>query len=178
MCFYATICNKLDINFISMRHVNGLCDGDGSGFLKRGLLTFVWVLQSVFKIIMLNYQASDDLPATFLACPKKGGAKEGHRLTILLSEMFGRPRYISETRASPSDSLKCLTLGLNLMTGMFAWEEANGFRSFYPNPACPRSGPTKFWGTGLGLKEASRRADAPDCLHPALTSASARVQGV
>ena len=27
--------------------------------------------------MMLNYQASDDLPATFLACPKKGGAKEG-----------------------------------------------------------------------------------------------------
>jgi hypothetical protein len=39
-----------------------------------GLLIVVWVLQSVFEIIMLNYQASDDLPATFLACPKKGGA--------------------------------------------------------------------------------------------------------
>jgi len=26
---------------------------------------------------MLNYQASDDLPATLLACPKKGGANPG-----------------------------------------------------------------------------------------------------
>jgi hypothetical protein len=33
---------------------------------------------------MQNYQASDDLPATFLACPKKGGAKEGHPATILI----------------------------------------------------------------------------------------------
>jgi len=31
-----------------------------------GLLTFVWVLQSVFKIIMLNYQASDDFHPPFL----------------------------------------------------------------------------------------------------------------
>ena len=84
------------------------------------LLTFVWVYKVSLKIIMLHYQTSGDLPAPFLACPKKGGAKEGHRLTILLSEMLGRPRYISETRASPSDSLKCLTLGLGHMTGMFA----------------------------------------------------------
>jgi len=27
---------------------------------------------------MLNYHASGDFFATFLACPKKGGAKEGH----------------------------------------------------------------------------------------------------
>jgi hypothetical protein len=37
--------------------------------------------------------------------------------------MLGRPRYISETRASPSDSLKCLTLGLGRTTGMPAWEQ-------------------------------------------------------
>ena len=31
----------------------------------------------LLEIIMLNYLASDVLPATFLARPKKGGAKEG-----------------------------------------------------------------------------------------------------
>ncbi len=67
-------------------------------------------------------------PATFLACPKKGGAKEGHPATILI----GRPRYISETRASPSDSLKCLTLGLGRMTGMFAWGEDQRLEKLLP----------------------------------------------
>jgi len=38
--------------------------------------------------------------------------------------------------------------------------QKNCFSVFTPNPARPRSGPTKFWGTRLGLKEASRRANA------------------
>jgi hypothetical protein len=35
-------------------------------------------------LLMQNYQASVELPATFLACPKKGGAKERHPATILI----------------------------------------------------------------------------------------------
>jgi len=47
---------------------------------------------------------------TFLACPRKV-SKEGHPAKILYG-MLGRPRYISETRPSGSDSPKCLTLPL------------------------------------------------------------------
>jgi hypothetical protein len=49
-----------------------------------GLLTFVWVCKASLKIIMPNYQASDEFPATFLACPKKGDTKEGHPAIILI----------------------------------------------------------------------------------------------
>ena len=48
--------------------------------------------------------------------------------------MLGRPRYISETRASPSDSLKCLTLGLGRMTGMFAWGAGQRLEKLLPKP--------------------------------------------
>ena len=63
---------------------NGLIGSDIPLEKKRGLLTFVWVYKVSLKIIMLNYQTSGDLPAPFLACPKKGGAKEGHPVTILI----------------------------------------------------------------------------------------------
>jgi len=48
---------------------------------------------------------------TFLACPKKGGAQEGHPAKILHG-MLGRPRYISETRPSGFGHPKCFTLVL------------------------------------------------------------------
>jgi hypothetical protein len=51
---------------------------------------------------------------TFLACPRKV-SKEGHPAKIFYG-MLGRPRYISETRPSGSDSPKCFTLGLGRLT--------------------------------------------------------------
>ncbi len=56
-----------------------------------------------------------------LSCvPKKGDPKKGTRRPFL-SVMLGRPRGISETRPSGSDSPKCFSLGLRRLTGMFAW---------------------------------------------------------
>jgi hypothetical protein len=57
-----------------------------------------------------------------LSCvPKQGDPKKGTRRPFL-SVMLGRPRYISETRPSGSDSPKCFTLGLGRMPGMVAWD--------------------------------------------------------
>jgi len=68
-----------------------------------GLLAFVWVCKESLKFIMLNYQASDYPPATLLACPKKGGAQEGHPATILI-----RPARSSSVhfRNSPFEQVK------------------------------------------------------------------------
>src|SRR5512139_2053800 len=92
---------------------------------------------------MLNYQASDELPATFLACPKKGGAKEGHPATILIrparsSSVHFRNSGFALRHSQSAGSLKCLTLGLGRMTGMFAWGGINGFKSFYPKLEDPK----------------------------------------
>ena len=41
-------------------------------------------MQSAFKDYYAELSSLRQLPATFLACPKKGGAKEGHPATILI----------------------------------------------------------------------------------------------
>jgi len=75
---------------------------------------------------------------TFLACPKKGDPKKGTRRPFL-SVLLGRPRTFQNSpfeqmkhfglrHPQGAGSLKCLTLGLGRMTGMFAWVDVNGFR--------------------------------------------------
>src|SRR5512139_1888955 len=79
--------------------------------------------------------------------------------------MLGRPRYISETRASPSDSLKCLTLGLGRMTGMFAGGGGQRLEKLFPKSRMSPERPYEILGHRSWPKEASRRADA-NCLRP------------
>jgi hypothetical protein len=122
-------------------------------------------MQSVVKDYYAELSSLRRLPATFLACPKKGGAKEGHPATILIrlarSSIMKHPLPFSlsprgrgagvrggyhwETRpagsdirnASPSDSVACLDFRMGLT----------------PNPARPGSGPMKFLGPRLGLRQ-------------------------
>jgi hypothetical protein len=106
--------------------------------------------------------------------------------------MLDRPRYISETRPSGSDSPKCFTLGLGRMAKF-----SHGTHSIIidsnlnPNPARSRSGPMKFLGTCQGLlhpvftsarreyraKVASQRANA-HCLRPQAEFARASGRGL
>jgi hypothetical protein len=61
---------------------------------------------------MLNYKASDYLPATFLVCPKKGGAQEGHPAAILIRHARSSSVHF---RNSPFEQVKLSGLGQSEM---------------------------------------------------------------
>jgi len=99
------------------------------------------------------------LLVTFLACPKKGNAQEAHPAKIP-NAMLGRPRYISETRPSGSDSPKCFTLGLGRLAKFSHGNHASSSDSNHcPKPRTSlertysRGVQAKFWGTRLGLRK-------------------------
>jgi hypothetical protein len=62
----------------------------------------------------------------------------GHRLANLRAQTV--------RNASPSDSVAWLNFRMGTM-------QVTSILIFTPNPARPRSGPTKFWGTRLGLRK-------------------------
>ena len=124
-----------------------------------GLLAIVWVCNVSLKIIMLNYHASDNLPATLLACPKKGGAQEGHPATILI-----RPARSSSVhfRNSPFEQVKHSGLRQSEMFNprtrshdgnvRMGWK-STALRAFTQTPHVPRAALLNFWGTRLGLRQ-------------------------
>ena len=126
---------------------------------KKGLLTFVWALQRVFKI-MLNYQASYDLSATFLACPKKGGAKEGHPATNLIRHARS---YSVHFRNSPFEQVKHYGLGQSEMFNPRTRSHDGSVRmgkpfKQYPKTRMSPERPYEIVGHPSWPKDASRRA--------------------
>src|SRR5512136_736834 len=86
---------------------------------------------------MLNYQAADELPATFLACPKKGGAKEGHPATILIRPAWSPSVHFRNSgfalRQSEMFNPRTRSHDGNVRMG----RRATAFNAFTQNPHVP-----------------------------------------
>ena len=104
-----------------------------SRLLKKylALLTFMWVKLASICPMMLNNSLFSQIACSLSCLPEEREPKEGHPAKIL-NGMLNRPRYISETRPSGSDSPKCLTLGLNRLP---KFSHGGGFNAFaLPRP--------------------------------------------
>ena len=118
-------------------------------------------MQSVVKDYYAELSSLRRLPATFLACPKKGGAKEGHPATILI-------------RLARSSSVHFRNSGFALrQSEMFnprtrshdgSVRMGKPFKQ-YPKTRMSPERPYEILGHRSWPKEASRRADA-NCLRP------------
>jgi len=125
-----------------------------------GLLTFVWVSKAYLKNIMLNYQASKELSATFLACPKKGGAKEGHPAAILVRHARSSSAHFRNSGFALRQSEM-----FNPLTRSHDGNDRMGWSLAVPKLRMSPERPYEIMGHRSWPKEASRRADV-NCLRP------------